>query len=176
MKKIELFWNIVYYGIYIFDVLLRNLLGYLNPFSLINKINSVKKFHSAHGVTDMNKFKNRILNNRRTGISSIRSGGTMGGLLVLIEYGLFNIYQAIIGKSLTSDLWENNTNIIVCIIVFLGPVIFINNRLLFKNDKYQNYFNTFDKLEEGAKRNYYMVSLISVALIFSFFFLSFLML
>ncbi len=176
MKKIELFWNIVYYGIYVFDVFLRNLLGYLNPFILINRIKGVKQFHSDQGVTDINKFKNIIFNNPRTGISSVRSGAIIGGVLVLVEYGLFNIFQAISGNDLVVDLWENSTNFSVYLIIFVLPVVFINNLLLFKNDKYLNYFNKFEKLEAGKKRNYILVSLMSLCLIISFFFLSFLLL
>jgi hypothetical protein len=173
MKNIELFWNIVYYGIYRFDIYLRYLVGFLNPFKVIRKIKVVKKYYSAHGVNDMNKLRNRILGNRESGISSIRSGGIIGGVLALIEYGLFNIIQAITGSSLIIKIWESNTNFIVYLICLLLPVVLINNYLLFKEDKYLKYFYEFDKLGIKKKQLYSLISFAAVIIAISFFFLSF---
>lgn len=176
MKKIELFWNIVYYGIYTFDVYLRTLMDYLNPFNLIHKMKSVKKFYSNRGVEDVPKLRNRILGNRKTGISSIRSSGLIGGFLVLIECGVLNVFEGISKISLMGEIWKSQTNFITYLIVIVGPALLINHFLLFKKDKYLNYFDEFDKMDESKKRTYYLLGFISVVLIISFFFLSFLLL
>jgi hypothetical protein len=113
MKKIEWFWNIVYYNVYIFDSKCRKLFNYLNPFYLINKIPAVKKHHAKHGVDDMNKFAERILNNPKSGISSIWSGSFMGGLLVFIGIGLLNIIETIVGRSLIRDVTNSSSHFII---------------------------------------------------------------
>lgn len=150
MKKFELFWNIVYYGLYRFDVYLRYLVGFLNPFKVIHKIKGVQKCYSAQGVNDMNTLRNQIIGNREFGISSIRSGGIIGGLLVLIEYGLVNIIQKITGSKLIETIWQSNANLIVYLISLLLPVVLINYYLLFKGNKYLKYFDEFDKM--GTKK------------------------
>ena len=84
MKRIEWFWNLVYYNIYRFDSKYRKLFNNLNPFYLLNIIPAINRYHSRNSVDDMNKFANRVLNNPKTGISSIWSGSFMGGLLIAI--------------------------------------------------------------------------------------------
>ncbi len=173
MKNIELFWNIVYYGIYRFDVYFRYLVGFLNPFKVIHKIKGVQKYYSAQGVNDMNKLRNRILGNRESGISSFRSGGIIGGLLVLIEYGLINLFQKITGSNLIEKIWQSNTNFMIYLISLLLPVILINNYLLFKGNKYLKYFDEFDKCGTNTRQLYSWISFITVVIIVAFFFLSF---
>jgi len=173
VKNIELFWNIVYYGIYRFDVYLRYLVGYLNPFKAIHKIKGVQQYYSAQGVNDMNKLRNRILGNRESGISSIRSGGAIGGLLALIEYGLINVIQKITGSNLIEKIWQTNTGFIIYLISLLLPVILINNYLLFQRNKYLKYFDEFDELGAKKKQLYSWISFLTVVFIVSLFFLSF---
>ena len=173
MKIIELFWNIVYYGIYQFDVFLRYLIGFINPFNFINKNKGIRRYYSAHGVDDMNRFRNRIFNDRRTGISITISNATIGGLLVLFEYGLFNVIQGITKKPLIDKIWQDGFHLFIYLIIMLVPAFLINKNLLFKNYKYLRYFDEFEKLEKSKKQRYYCVSLISVFLIVLFFFVSF---
>jgi len=173
VKNIELFWNIVYYGIYRFDVYLRYLVGYLNPFKAIHKIKGMQQYYSAQGVNDMNKLRNRILGNRESGISSIRSGGAIGGLLALIEYGLINVIQKITGSNLIEKIWQTNTGFIIYLISLLLPVILINNYLLFQRNKYLKYFDEFDELGAKKKQLYSWISFLTVVFIVSLFFLSF---
>jgi hypothetical protein len=174
MKKIEWFWNIVYYNVYIFDSKCRKLFNYLNPFYLINKIPAVKKHHSKHGVDDMNKFAERILNNPKSGISSIWSGSFMGGLLVFIGISLLNIIETIIGRSLIRDVTNSSSHFIIFFVILLGPTMLINNCLLFKKDKYLNYFKEFEMMSKEKKSVYGWLSFFVIVLIFSFFIGSFL--
>ncbi len=173
MKNIELFWNIIYYGLYRFDVYLRYLIGFLNPFKVIYKIKGVQKYYAAQGVNDMNKLRNRILDNRESGISSVRSGAIIGGLLALIECTFFNLVQGITESNLIEKIWQNNTSFIIYLLSFLFPVILINNYLLFKKNKYLIYFDKFDKFGTKKKQLYSWICFITVILIVIFFFLSF---
>lgn len=168
MRKIEWFWNIVYYNVYIFDSKCRKLFNYLNPFYLINKIPAVKKHHAKHGVDDMNKFAERILNNPKSGISSIWSGSFMGGLLVFIGIGLLNIIETIIGRSLIRDVTNSSSHFIIFFVILLGPTILINNHLLFRKDKFLNYFKEFEMMPKEKKSAYGWLTFFVIVLIFSF--------
>jgi hypothetical protein len=174
MKKIEWFWNIVYYNVYIFDSKCRKLFNYLNPFYLINKIPAVKKHHAKHGVDDMNKFAERILNNPKSGISSIWSGSFMGGLLVFIGIGLLNIIETIVGRSLIRDVTNSSSHFIIFAIALMGPTILINNYLLFRKDKFLNYFKEFDTMSNKKKSAYSWLTFLVIVLILSFLIGSFL--
>ena len=174
MKKIEWFWNIVYYNVFIFDSKCRKLFNYLNPFYLINKIPSVKKHHAKHGVDDMNKFAERILNNPKSGISSIWSGSFMGGLLVFIGIGLLNIIETIIGRSLIRDVTNSSSHFIIFFVILLGPTVLINNHLLFRKDKFLNYFKEFEMIPKEKKSAYGWLTFFVILLIFSFLIGSFL--
>jgi hypothetical protein len=176
MKRIEWFWNMVYYNIYRCDARLRKLFDYLNPFYLINNIPAVKKFHAKHGVNDMNKFANRMLNNPKSGLSSIWAGSFMGGLLVLIGIGLLNVCETIIGRSIIRDVTKDSLHFIIFAVVLMGPTILINNFLLFRKDKYLNYFKEFEAMPNKKKSVYGWLTLLVVVLIFSFLIGSFLVL
>lgn len=176
MKNIELFWNIVYFGIYKFDDNLRYYIGFLNPFNFINKIKGVQKYHASFGINDMDEFRNRVFKNKKSGISIVRSNAIISGILVLFEYGLFNCIQTITKKSLISEVWQNGLYFFTYLIILVVPVVFINNYLLFKNDKYLHYFDKFLRTEKGKRRLYYLLSFTTVLLIISFFIISFLFL
>ena len=176
MKRIEWFWNIIYYNIYMFDTKCRMLFNYLNPFYLINDIPAVKRYHSKNGVPDMNQFANRMLNNSKAGISSIWSGSFMGGLLVAIGYGFFNIFQKILGQSLIKAVWKDSFHFIIYLIILVVPSAIINRYLLFRKDKYLNYFKEFEAMPNKKKSVYGWLTFLVVVLIFSFLIGSFLVL
>lgn len=174
MKKIEWFWNMIYYNIYIFDSKCSKLFNYLNPFFLINKLPFVKKHYAKHGVADMNKLADRILNNPISGISSVSSGSFMGGILVFIGIGLLNIIETVVGRSLIRDITNNSLHIILFVVILIGPTILINNYLLFRKDKFLNYFKEFEMLNREKKSAYRLLTIFVIIFIFSFFIGSFL--
>jgi hypothetical protein len=155
---------------------LSKLFNYLNPFYLLNNIPTVKKFHAKHGVDDMNEFANRMFNNPKNGFSSIWAGSFMGGLLVLIGIGLLNIFETIIGRSIIQDVCKDYLHFIIFFIVLLVPTVLINNYLLFRKDKYLDYFKEFEKMTDKKNSAYGWLTFFVVMLIFSFFIGSFLVL
>ncbi len=176
MKKIEWFWSMVYYNVYRFDSKCRKLFNYLNPFYLLNNIPAVKRYHSKNGVDDMNKFANRLLSNPKTGMSSIWAGSFMGGLLVAIGYSFFNILQKILGRSLIETVWKDSFHFVIYLIILTAPSAIINWYLLFRKDKYLNYFKEFETMSNKKKSVYGWLTLLVVVLIFSFLVESFLIL
>ena len=176
IKKIELFWNIVYYGIYHFDVYFRKMIGYLNPFKIIDSIETLRAFRSKNEINNMRSFRNQIFNDKKTGISITRSSSIIGGFIVLFECGIINTFEGVSKLSLVEGIWKSKINFIIYIILLVIPALVINNKLLFNNDKYLSYFDSFDKMENNNKNSYYLLSFISVFIIISFFIFSFLLL
>lgn len=176
MKRIEWFWNMVYYNIYKCDTSLRRLFNCINPFYLLNKLPAVKRFYDKHGVYDMNKFANRVLSNPKSGLSSIWAGSIMGGLLVLIGIGILNILEILVGRSLIKDVTENSFHFLIFFIVLLVPTVLINNYLLFRKDKYLNYFKELEAMTDKKKLVYGWLSFFVVLLTFTFCIGSFLVL
>lgn len=171
----ERVWNYVHYTIFNFYIKAYKLLSYIDPFRLIYKIPTIRKFFAKGGVEDMNQFTDDVIfNNKLSGLNSIWAGIHMGGLLILIEYGLFNIFQAILGKSLIQYVWEPGSNYkwIFIISLLVLPWI-VNERLLFKNDKYLKYFDKFDKEPKKVRYKWTGISFGIILGTWAFFILSF---
>lgn len=177
MKKVEWFWNLLYYNIYLFDLMLTRWLSFVNPIYWINKIPMVKKHYKKEGINDLNKFINNLSVNAKNGTSSIVAGGSMGILLILIEIGILNILSVIVNNPLLfgEDIISSSKGI-VAIALLMIPVIFLNNILLFKKERYLLYFRCFKKMSNAKKRKYAWLSLLSVLLIVFFTIASFYML
>ncbi|MDW9379159.1 hypothetical protein [Chryseobacterium sp. JV558] len=168
MEKI---WNYIHYFIYVFDVKASQIITYPITliFDLIYKIpfiaSSLRKKNSS--PQEIRLASENAINNRMYGQNITISGIQMGGLIILIEYGLFNIFQAILGKSLIQIFWEPSSSYkwIFIIGLLVLPWI-INEKLLFKNNKYLKYF---DKEPKKIRHKYAWISLG----IITFFILSF---
>ncbi|PWN63543.1 hypothetical protein C1631_021410 [Chryseobacterium phosphatilyticum] len=174
----ERIWNYVHYFIYQFERNASKIITYPITliFDLIYKIpfiiNVLKKKNSS--PQEIRVASENALNNRVYGQNIIISGIQMGGLIILLEYGLFNIFQAIIGKSLIQIFWEPGSPYkwIFIIGLLVMPWI-INEKLLFKNDKYLKYFDEFDKEPKKIRHKWAWISFGIVVGILSFFILSF---
>ena len=173
MKRIEWFWNMVYYNVYKFDSKCSMLFNYLNPFYLANKIPAVKRYYAKHGVNDMNKFTNRMFSNPKSGINSIWAGSYMGGILVLFGIALLNILEILIGRSLIKDVTESSFHFVIFFIILIVPTVLINNYVLFRKDKYLNYFIKFNLMNKREKIKYSWISFFIILLVFFFFIGSF---
>jgi hypothetical protein len=174
MKKIEWFWNMIYYNVYLFDRKMSGLFLFINPIFWFNKISAVKKYHARYGVDDMNKFADRILNNPKSGISSIWAGSFMGILLVLIGISLINVFDTIIGRSVIRDVTDSSLHFIIFFVILLCPTVLINNHLIFRKDKFLNYFKEFEVLPKEKKSAYGWLTFFVVIFIFVFLIGSFL--
>lgn len=174
MKSISWYWNLLHYFIYVWYKAAYRFSNYLSPIRYLLKVPFIKRFYAKHGVSDMNKFADDVVfNNTETGINSIWAGIQMGGLFVLLEYGLFNFIQGIIGKSLIQYVWESKIYAIVFMLVLLGFAGLFNYFVLFKEDKYLNYFDEFEKMPKSKKVKYGWSCFITVVLILLFVIISF---
>lgn len=101
MRSLFRFWNLLHYFIYLWYKKAYRISNYVSPIRYFYKIPAVKHFYARHGVSDMNKFADDVVfNDANTGMNSLWAGIQMGGILIWVEYAIFNIIQGIIGKSL----------------------------------------------------------------------------
>ncbi|MGG1920565.1 hypothetical protein AB1278_02015 [Chryseobacterium sp. NRRL B-14798] len=171
-------WNYIHYFIYLFEVKASQIITYPITliFDLIYKIpfiaNTLKRKNSS--PEEIRLASENAINNRVYGQNITISGIQMGGLIILIEYGLFNIFQAILGKSLIQIFWEPGSPYkwIFVIGLLVMPWI-INERLLFKNNKYLKYFDEFDREPKKVRYKHAWISLGIIVGIITFFVLSF---
>jgi len=171
----ERVWNYIHYTIFNFYKTIYKLLSYIDPFRLIYKIPAIKKFYAKGGIDDMNQFTDEVIfNNKMFGLHSIWAGIQMGGLIILIEYGIFNIVQTLSGKLLIQVFWEPGSSYKWLFLIGLLVIPWIlNEKLLFKNDKYLKYFDEFDREPKEVTRKWAWISFGIIMGILVFFVLSF---
>lgn len=172
MKKIEWFWNMMYYTLYLLDMNMSSIFRYINPVYWINKIPQVKKHHSKHGIDDMNKFIFSFFSDFKNGDSSIIASGILSSLVLLIEVGMLNIIASVLNLDLYEGYWSGKQELIVLVALML-PVWIINRYLSFKNNKYLKYFEEFKMLAARRRKCYVLASSFTILFIVIFFIVSF---
>ena len=154
----ERFWNLIYYFAYKGDYKLHLLFNKINPIVLLYKLNYSKRRFAKMGVDNPVKELNKSFKKVDTGISSFRAGGLMILLVALFCFGMGFIYIGVLRIS----RFNSNTFIIVLPITLL-----FNYFLLFKHNKYLEYFKEFEKMDRSDKKKWAWISLF---VILSFFF------
>ncbi|WP_447767065.1 hypothetical protein [Sphingobacterium faecium] len=174
MDKIIYCWNMVHYYLFVWQEKFYKLVDYINPFTYLFKIKSVKNFYSKHGIDDMNKFVDqKVFNAKDHGINIVFAGINLSGLIVLFEYGVFNIIQISMGKYLIQYIWENHVNQITFIVILLAVPSVLNYYLVFKEEKYLKYFAVFDRLDDDKRFKYGLFCGIFILLVWTFFVVTF---
>lgn len=174
----ERVWNYIHYFIYLFEVNASKIITYpiTMIFDLIYKIPFIK-----NGLKNKNSSPEEIrmasenaINNRIYGQNIIISGIQMGGLIILVEYGVFNILQLLLGKSLIQYIWEPGYFYKWIFVAGLLVIPWIlNENLLFRESKYLKYFDEFDKEPKEITRKWALISFGIIIGILAFFILSF---
>lgn len=95
----------VYYFLNRWEVMTQNLFNY--PIQLLLRNDTVKKLYAKRGVENPEDVVKDAVNNSKTGTNSIIAGIHMGGLLVMLEYSIFNFIQALLGKSLVQYFFND---------------------------------------------------------------------
>lgn len=174
----ERIWNYVHYFIFRFEIkttyFFRNILNFI--FSPITNIKFLKKGLERRNSSfkDIDDIALDLSNNPLHGKSIAFAGIHTGGLIILIEYTLFNILQTILGKTFIQFVWEpGNSYKWIFIIALLAVPWIINERLLFKNNKYLKYFDEFDREPKKIRYKHAWISLGIIVGIITFFVLSF---
>jgi len=165
----ERFWNIVHYFVYRADYKLHLLFTKINPFTLIHKLPFQKRLYERKGIDIRNEI-NEAFKRPDIGLSSIRAGGFMNILVFLICFGLVNFLCGLSQVSIRLRLYH--------FVIFIIASLVVNYFLLFKQDKYLDYFKEFEKMSHTEKKKWAWISLgaiigIILFLIGSFFYMSY---
>ncbi len=154
--------NILHFCIYKIHYRAHLFFNRINPFMLIHKLPFQKRRYEKLGI-DIKKEMNRAFSDKNYGLSIMVSGGAIVGVLFI----LIMAFALLIIKAASID-------------IILKPAHFIAFALLstaicyvfvFKNDKYLEYFECYEKWTKDEKVKYGLFSLIfivAVVLLFVF--------
>jgi hypothetical protein len=141
----------------------------LSPFYWINRIPFVRRYHLSRGIADANVFISEVLNNPEFGTNSIWAGIHAGGLLVLLEFGIFNFIQLFVGQPLIRYVWDSGTSYRVLFLAALCiPPGVLNYFVLFKDDRYLAYFKKFETESPAEKRKHTWLAALTILAIWAF--------
>ena len=155
----ERFWNLIYYFAYKGDYKLHLLFNKINPIVVLYKLNFSKRRFAKMGVDNPVKELNKSFKKEDTGISSFRAGGLMILLVALFCFGMGFIYIGVLRIS------RFNSNIFI---IVLPITLLFNYFLLFKHNKYLEYFTEFEKMDRSDKKKWAWISLLVILSIFFF--------
>jgi hypothetical protein len=164
MNKLYWTWNFVHYTIYGWEQSIQKIFNY--PIVKFVSWAPIRKLYAKRGVVDPASEIINVTISGKTNPSIIIAGIQMGGLIVMIEYSLFNFLQAYLKTSLIQYIFENIFILIAWLFVLLLVAGLINYYILFKRDKYLDYFKRFNKLDKKSKnKNRWISTLIIIGVI-----------
>jgi hypothetical protein len=164
------FLNIIHYKLFIWFKFIDKVTNYINPFRWFTLIPAVKKFHKKRGIQDFNKLMDEeVFNHKVTGFNITYAGFTIGGLLGLIMFSLFNLLQIILQKPLLPYVWETMFVRILFVISLCLIPWKICDKLIFNDDKYLGYFKEFEKQSKTWKKKWSLFSLLFIIGVILFF-------
>jgi hypothetical protein len=163
MKRIELIWNVVHYVVWKADYKAHLFFNKINPFMLIHKLPFQKRMYERKGINIYEDI-NLVFKDPKIGLSSIRAGGFMYILSLIISLAFFCLIQAVRNQVYLS----NSSMILMC-----APFGVLNYFLLFHKNKYLEYFKEFELKSKDWKRkwawlSFFIIVVIFISLVFSF--------
>lgn len=132
MKAIEAYLNIIHFCFYKAHYKMHLLVNKINPFRLIHKLPFQKKRYEKLGI-DINKEIDRCFGDKRFGISTLVAGGIICGLLGIFFFSLLILFNLIFYATMLHAIICSTLSGIICYF------------FVFRNDKYVEYFNEYEK-------------------------------
>ncbi len=149
MKYIEYYWNLIHYVLYRWENAITD--GFNKPFKLLLKKNTfLQNLYTKRGIDNPFKETDKMWKNP-DGFNSVLSGIHMGGLIVWLEFSLLNFGQVCFRIPLYPYLIANTSHLILSGILMLVVAGILNYLLLFRNDKYLDYFKKFNRKYKHKK-------------------------
>ncbi len=170
MKRIELFWNILYYCTY---ALLYKCSRAIDLFRLIDN-KYTRKFYKKENIfwqsLDIVKRTEEREKDFSPFILMQASGGTCIFMIMLI-LTILNVVMAITHISWYGIMFRDVSNFIISFLLLVLLLYVPNQVFLFRNDKYISYFKQFRKERTNKYLKCYFLSYILVLIACSFSFI-----
>jgi hypothetical protein len=155
----EYFWNIIHYFIYRAQYKFHLFFNRINPAILLYKLGYMKKKMEQLKVNPIEKL-NDVFRNPDYGFAITWAWAYVQVLIICFFLGIINFISGILNM-------EFNLKLIHFII--LGIItIFVNHILLFRKNKYLEYFKKFDKMRMRERKKWRLISVITILTILTF--------
>lgn len=145
MKKVL---SLIYYYLYRADFTLHLLSKNINPFYYLSRMLDKNRNIKVTDQVDV-AFKNP-----RYGLSSIRAGGIIVGILGMIFWGIFSWILYLIGLE---ALQSNFFTVFICV-----TISWIYTNKIFKNDQYLKCFKKASKFSNVEKTKWILFTILFV--------------
>lgn len=157
MKKFEWLCNLMLYVLFRWTILAGSVIEYTLSFKWIKFLFPLKrKFYDDRFHIDSN--------NSRLSMIYARNGFGMISLIVLVL--LSNVIQVITEFLFGFSVYDNVIYSVISIGLLSIISYWVNSVILYKNKKYLNYFDEFDKMTSAKKQKYDWIVFFVVILIF----------
>jgi hypothetical protein len=159
MKALENYLNILHFCFYKAHYKLHLLTEWLNPFRFLADIPIIKNRLKKNGILNVQNEMNKAFGDKNFGLSVTTAGGFLFGavgILVLSLLAIFNVF-----------VYATMPFLIICVILSFA----ICYLFVFKNDKYIQYFNKYEKWSKAEKQKYSWLTFGSILALFLLFYL-----
>lgn len=152
MNKLTWFWNILHYNLYRWEVYASKCFNY--PVKRFLQNRHIKHKYAQRGVDNPHELIDFATNDPKYGTNILIAGGASNLLMFLVVFSVFNLLRSV-------GLFDFYPKL-VHYLLLAGLAATINYLLLFKNDKYLNYFKEFKKMSTIVKNRYGWLSFLTV--------------
>ncbi len=154
----EIYLNIIHFCFYKAHYKMHLLTNKINPFRLIHKLPFQKKRYEKLGI-DINKEIDRSFGDKKLGLSTMVAGGMLWGVLNIFFFTLLLLFNLIVyGKMLH----------VIVVSALSGIVCYF---FVFRNDKYIEYFDKYEKWSKAEEWKYSWLTFASIVAFFLLFYI-----
>lgn len=153
----ENYLNILHFCFYKAHYKSHLLANKINPFRLLAETPFIKKRLEKKGIMNIENEINKAFGDKNFGLSTTIAGGMLWGGIAIFFFSLLIVFNVPISMPY----------IIACG-VLSGVVAYF---FVFRNDKYVEYFDKYEKWTKAEKRNNSWLTLASIIAIFLLFYL-----
>lgn len=158
MKAMENYLNIIHFCFYKAHYKMHLLANKINPFNLMHKLPFQKRRYEKLGI-DINKEINRSFGDKKFGLSTMVAGGMLWGVLNIFFFTLLLLFNLIVYGTMLH---------VIIVSVLSGIVCYF---FVFRNDKYVEYFDKYEKWSKAEEWKYSWLTFASIIVILILFYI-----
>ena len=155
----ENYLNILHYCFYKAHYKSHLLANKINPFRLLAETPFIKKRLEKKGILNIQNEINKAFGDKNFGLSTTIAGGILWGAIAIFFFSLLIVFNVFV--------YATMPYIIACALLS-GAICYF---FVFRNDKYVEYFDKYEKWTNAEKRKNSWLTLASIVAIFLLFYL-----